>query len=84
MHPQLNQNMKFSKYILGKPGASLLVVPNKMPNDLKQAHANLDDAVDKSYRSQGFTNTEERLAHLLARYEKLVEAEEQTKTKKKN
>ena len=33
MHPQLNQNMKFSKYILGNPGASLLVVPNKMPND---------------------------------------------------
>lgn len=58
--------------------------PNKMPGDLKEAHTNLDDAVDKLYRSQGFTNTEERLAHLLARYEKLVEAEEQTKTKKKN
>jgi len=58
--------------------------PDKMPGDLKEAHTNLDDAVDKLYRSQGFTNTEERLAHLLARYEKLVEAEEQTKTKKKN
>ncbi|MFK3990640.1 DNA methyltransferase [Psychrobacter sp. NPDC064578] len=58
--------------------------PDKMPGDLREAHTNLDDAVDKLYRSQGFTNTEERLAHLLARYEKLVEAEEQTKTKKKN
>lgn len=58
--------------------------PDKMPEDLKEAHTNLDDAVDKLYRPQGFANTEERLAHLLARYEKLVEAEERTKTKKKN
>lgn len=56
--------------------------PDKMPEDLKQAHANLDDAVDKLYRPQGFANTEERLAHLLARYEELVAAEEQAKKKK--
>lgn len=49
--------------------------PDKMPANLKQAHANLDDAVDKLYRPQGFDNTEERLAHLLARYEELVTAE---------
>lgn len=57
--------------------------PDKMPADLKQAHSNLDDAVDKLYRPQGFANTEERLAHLLARYEKLIEAEKQSKGKKK-
>ena len=57
--------------------------PDKMPNDLKQAHSNLDDAVDKLYRPQGFANTEERLAHLLARYEQLLEAEKQSKGKKK-
>ncbi len=57
--------------------------PDKMPDDLKQAHSNLDDAVDKLYRPQGFTNTEERLAHLLARYEQLIEAEKQSKAKKK-
>lgn len=56
--------------------------PDKMPADLKQAHNNLDDAVDKLYRPQGFANTEERLAHLLARYEELVAAEEQAKKKK--
>lgn len=56
--------------------------PDKMPADLKQAHSNLDDAVDKLYRPQGFANTEERLAHLLARYEELVAAEEQAKKKK--
>ena len=57
--------------------------PDKMPADLKQAHSTLDDAVDKLYRPQGFANTEERLAHLLARYEKLIEAEKQSKGKKK-
>ena len=57
--------------------------PDKMPEDLKQAHSNLDDAVDKLYRPQGFSNTEERLAHLLARYEQLIEAEQQSKGKKK-
>lgn len=57
--------------------------PDKMPNDLKQAHANLDDAVDKLYRSQGFANTEERLAHLLSRYEKLIESEKVSKSNNK-
>ena len=57
--------------------------PDKMPDDLKQAHSNLDDAVDKLYRPQGFANTEERLAHLLARYEQLIELEQQSKGKKK-
>lgn len=58
--------------------------PDKMPDDLKQAHSALDDAVDKLYRPQGFANTEERLAHLLARYEQLIEAEEQSKKKAKS
>ncbi|WP_201550934.1 class I SAM-dependent DNA methyltransferase [Psychrobacter fjordensis] len=57
--------------------------PDKMPEDLKQAHSHLDDAVDKLYRPQGFANTEERLAHLLARYEQLIEAEKQSKDKKR-
>lgn len=57
--------------------------PDRMPEDLKQAHSNLYDAVDKLYRPQEFANTEERLAHLLARYEKLIEAEKQNKSKKK-
>lgn len=57
--------------------------PDKMPDDLKRAHSTLDDAVDKLYRPQGFANTEERLAHLLARYEQLIETEKQSKAKKK-
>lgn len=46
--------------------------PETMPDNLKAAHATLDEAVDKLYRPQGFANTEERLAHLLARYESLT------------
>ena len=57
--------------------------PDKMPEDLKLAHSTLDEAVDKLYRPQGFANTEERLAHLLARYEQLIEAEQQSKGNKK-
>lgn len=49
--------------------------PDTMPDDLKQAHANLDDAVDKLYRPQGFKTSEERLTHLLARYEKAIASE---------
>lgn len=49
--------------------------PETMPDDLKQAHSKLDEAVDKLYRPQGFKTSEERLAHLLARYEMAVENE---------
>lgn len=63
---------------------SELYDPDKMPKDLKLAHQNLDDAVDKLYRAQGFNTTEERLAHLLSRYEKLVKAEKTSKFKEKS
>ena len=63
-----------------------------MPEPLKIAHQNLDDAVDKLYNPKGFADTASRLAHLLERYETLINAEKQqqamdkkakkTKTKK--
>lgn len=49
--------------------------PDLMPDGLKQAHSKLDEAVDKLYRPQGFKTSEERLAHLLARYEMAVKNE---------
>jgi hypothetical protein len=58
--------------------------PEKMPKDLKTAHENLDDAVDRLYKAQGFNTTEERLAHLLSLYEKLVKSENISKSKEKN
>ena len=56
--------------------------PETMPDNLKQAHHRLDVAVDKLYREQGFVDTAERLAFLLARYEKLIQQEATKKTDK--
>ena len=61
--------------------------PDTMPESLKIAHQNLDDAVDKLYNPKGFADTASRLAHLLERYEILINAEKQqaidNKAKKK-
>ncbi len=46
--------------------------PNSMPNDLRKAHAALDEAVDKLYRKEKFQSDRERVEHLFAEYEKLV------------
>ena len=51
--------------------------PDTMPEPLKIAHQNLDDAVDKLYHPKGFADTASRLAHLLERYETLINAEKQ-------
>lgn len=50
--------------------------PDKMPDDLRKAHCELDAAVEKLYRRKPFANDEERLAHLFKRYEKLVDGED--------
>ena len=46
--------------------------PDKMPDDLKKAHQELDLAVDHLYRKKGFESDEDRLQHLFKRYEALV------------
>lgn len=53
--------------------------PETMPDNLKTAHSELDMAVDKLYREQGFADTAERLAFLLNRYEMLVAKEQKEK-----
>lgn len=50
--------------------------PDKMPDDLKQAHQELDLAVDHLYRRKGFESDEDRLQHLFKRYEALVNGED--------
>ena len=57
--------------------------PDTMPEPLKIAHQNLDDAVDKLYNPKGFADTASRLAHLLERYESLINAEKQQAIDKK-
>lgn len=50
--------------------------PDKMPEDLRKAHHELDLAVERLYRKKPFENDEERLHHLFACYEKLVKGED--------
>ena len=48
--------------------------PDKMPQELKDAHEHLDRAVDQLYRTKAFENDEERLQMLFDKYEKLAAA----------
>ena len=54
-------------------GATLaeLYDPDLMPIDLRRAHQAVDRAVDRLYRPRRFETESERLAHLLAAYERL-------------
>lgn len=54
--------------------------PNKMPEDLQQAHHELDLTVDRLYRAKPYNNDEERLADLFTLYEQMI-ANEKEKTK---
>ena len=47
--------------------------PDKMPEDLREAHEELDLAVDRLYRSKPYNSDEERLADLFALYEQMIE-----------
>lgn len=49
--------------------------PDKMPNNLLEAHQKLDKAVEKLYRHKPFKDASERLEFLFARYEELVKSE---------
>ncbi len=46
--------------------------PDKMPAGLREAHHNLDLAVERCYRSKPFSSDEERLEHLFKLYEKMI------------
>jgi len=49
-----------------------------MPMDLREAHFQLDLAIEKCYKSRSFESDEERLEYLFKLYEQMI-AEEQTK-----
>lgn len=46
--------------------------PETMPEDLKNAHAELDFAVERIYRAEPFRSDEERLEHLFKLYSKMT------------
>lgn len=49
--------------------------PEKMPNGLREAHHQLDLAVERCYRSKPFESDEERLEYLFKLYEQMIEEE---------
>lgn len=63
--------------------------PEKMPKGLRQAHGDLDKAVEQCYRLQPFTSDTERLEYLFKLYEEmtksgtLFEKQKKVKAKKK-
>lgn len=50
--------------------------PDKMPDNLRQAHAEVDAAVDKLFSARPFESDEVRLSVLFAMYKEAIEAEE--------
>jgi len=46
-----------------------------MPQGLKEAHHQLDLAIEKCYRSKPFANDEERLEYLFKLYEEMIAKE---------
>ena len=55
--------------------------PDHMPERLRQAHRDLDEAVERLYRDRPFRDMAERQEYLLARYAELVQEEQQGKAK---
>lgn len=49
--------------------------PDKMPEDLRQAHRDLDLAIDRCYRSHPFKSDEDRLEYLFKMYEEMTSKE---------
>ncbi len=78
----LDERAKYS----GKTMAQLYN-PGTMPRELKQAHAELDKAVEQCYRLQAFTSDTERLEYLFKMYEDMTKKDtlfaRQKKTRKK-
>jgi len=58
------------------PGQTLaeLYDPDKMPQDLREAHAKLDDIVESCYPGYPFASDEARLECLFKLYEKMTSA----------
>ena len=49
--------------------------PDKMPQGLKEAHHQLDLAIEQCYRKKPFESDEERLEYLFKLYEEMIKAE---------
>ncbi|QDQ03674.1 DNA methyltransferase [Bacillus sp. BD59S] len=52
-----------------------LYTPGSMPEELKKAHLELDEIIDKCYRNKPFINEDERVEHLFNLYKELIQNE---------
>lgn len=57
--------------------------PDKMPKGLKEAHHQLDLAIERCYRLKPFTSDTERLEYLFKEYEKMISKNKLLEKKKK-
>ncbi len=57
--------------------------PELMPDNLRQAHREIDEYVDSLYSKRAYETDEDRLSDLFAMYEEMIAAEEAAKPKKK-
>ena len=69
----LDERAKYPRVSLGD-----LYMEDKMPESLRRAHAQLDKAVDKAYRSTPFADDGDRVTHLLNLYAQAQAPLEQT------
>ena len=72
---ELAQNIIFQREMHSEKTLAELYDPEKMPEELKEAHHQLDLAVERCYRSTPFKSDEERLEHLFNLYERMIAAE---------
>ena len=72
---ELAQNIIFQREMHSEKTLAELYDPEKMPEELKEAHHQLDLAVERCYRSTPFKSDEERLEHLFNLYERMIATE---------
>ena len=72
---ELAQNVLYQREMHSEKTLAELYDPEKMPEELKEAHHQLDLAVERCYRSTPFKSDEERLEHLFNLYERMIATE---------
>ncbi|MDO4908037.1 DNA methyltransferase, partial [Neisseria sp.] len=73
---RLAENVLLARDAFPDKTLAQLYDPEKMPETLREAHRALDDAVDKLYRAKPFSDGLERVEHLFALYEQMIQAEQ--------
>jgi hypothetical protein len=68
-------NVLGEREIYSEKTLAQLYDPDKMPDGLREAHHQLDLAVENCYRSKPFESDEERLEYLFKLYEQMIEEE---------